>query len=148
ERSTARRADGKPEELDDGAPTDVPLGQWWHAEDRVIFEQRGEGVFIALLPGADVAFDQLALLKLIQPRATARGCFERCAGALQGAVDRDHRGLQKLGDLARGPAQHVAQNQDRALARTKPLQRGDERQLDRLLRLVARFWPGRTVRQL
>jgi len=48
------------------------------------------------------------------------------------------RGVQRLGDLACGEAEHVAQDQHSALPSRKVLKRSDERKLDALTLLVAR----------
>ena len=73
------------------------------------------------------------------PRATCRPALdvarlERRPRALQRAVDGGDARLEQLRDLARLPAQHLAEDQDRALARRQVLQRGDEREPDRLAR--------------
>ncbi len=54
------------------------------------------------------------------------------AGALEGAVHRRVGGVEQFGDLRRLPADDVAQEQDRALARGKVLERGDEGEADGL----------------
>ena len=53
-------------------------------------------------------------------------------GALQRGVDRGDGGLERLGDLRGRPAQHVAQDQHRALPGRQVLQRGDEGEPDRV----------------
>jgi hypothetical protein len=52
--------------------------------------------------------------------------------ALQRAGHRGDAELEHLGDLLRRPAEHVAQEQDRALADRQVLERREERELDRL----------------
>ena len=59
---------------------------------------------------------------------------ERGPGALEGAVDRRHRGVEQLGHLGRLPAQHLAQDEHGALAGREVLERRDERQADGLPR--------------
>ena len=54
------------------------------------------------------------------------------AGALQRAVHRRVAGVEELGDLGGVPADDVAQEQHRALARRQVLERGDEREADGL----------------
>ena len=89
----------------------------------------------------------------------ARGCSRRRAsrsrrpcrrgrrregrpGPLERAVDRRDRRVEQLGDLARLPPQHLAQDEHRALAGRQVLEGGDERQPDGLAgRRPAR--PGR-----
>ena len=56
------------------------------------------------------------------------------AGPLQRAVHGRDRGVQRRCRLACRPAQHVARDQRRALARRQDLQRGEERELDGLAR--------------
>ena len=58
--------------------------------------------------------------------------LERRAGALQCAGHRRDRGVQQPRDLLRRPAQHLAQQQHRSLPGRQVLQRGDEREADRL----------------
>ena len=70
------------------------------------------------------------------------------AGALQGAVDGGDRGLERLPHLLGGEAEHLAQDQDRALARRQLLHRGDEGELDRLALLVAGVRRGVAVLDL
>ena len=65
--------------------------------------------------------------------------------ALQGAVDRRRRRLERVGDLAAREAEHVAQDQHGALARRQVLERGDERELDALALLVASLGRGEAV---
>ena len=60
--------------------------------------------------------------------------LERGASPLQGAVDRGNARLQQLGSLGRLPAEHLAEDQHRALLRRQVLQSRDERELDRLAR--------------
>ena len=58
------------------------------------------------------------------------GGRDRAPGPLQRAVHRHHGGVQQIGHLGGLPAEHLAQNQDRALPGRQMLQRGDERQPD------------------
>ena len=62
------------------------------------------------------------------------GGGKRGPGALERAVDRCDRGVEQLGDLLRLPAQHLAQDEHRSLARRQVLERGDEGEADRLAR--------------
>jgi hypothetical protein len=57
--------------------------------------------------------------------------------ALQGTVDRDWGGVERFGRLARREAEHVAEDEDRALSGGQVLEGGDERELDGLALLVA-----------
>ena len=60
----------------------------------------------------------------------ALGLVERRPGALERAVDRGHARLQELGGLGRLPAQHLAEDQRRALAGRQVLKRRDEGEPD------------------
>ena len=79
-------------------------------------------------------------------RSGARS-LDRRAGPLQRAVGRGHRRVQRLRRLARGEAEHVAQDQHRPLRAGELLQRGHERQLDALAQLVARVGRRRARRR-
>ena len=65
-----------------------------------------------------------------RPPGSARVARARCSALF---TDAD-RGVEQLGHLVGLPAQHLAQDQDGALPRRQVLQRGDERQPDRLPR--------------
>ena len=67
--------------------------------------------------------------------------------ALQRAGHRRDRQLEQLGHLLRRPAEHVAQDQDRALARRQVLQRREERELDRLARRRDRLGIEQPIRE-
>ena len=71
--------------------------------------------------------------------------LERRARAAQQAVDRWRGGIEHLGDLPGAEAEHVAQHEHRALLRREMLKADDERQRDRLFRLVARLRSGSLV---
>ena len=64
---------------------------------------------------------------------------DRAAGSLECAGDRLECRVQRVGDLVGVEAEDVPQHQHRPLPRWQQLQRGDERQRDRLARLVLRF---------
>jgi hypothetical protein len=76
----------------------------------------------------------------MKPSSTARSASEtsgavqssRRSVGLQRAVDRRHAQVEDLGHLARGPLEHVAQDQRRPLAGGEQLDHGEERQLDGL----------------
>jgi len=55
-------------------------------------------------------------------------------GALEGAVHRRDRGLERLRDLLGGEAQHLTKDQHGALIGRQMLERGDEGHADRLAR--------------
>jgi hypothetical protein len=73
--------------------------------------------------------------------------LERRPRALQRAVDRRHRRVQRLGDLLGREAEDLAQDEHRALGRRQVLERDDERELDALALLVARVGAGQAVGQ-
>ena len=104
-----------------------------HAQDRVLAQQRDEAVDVGALPGVDVAAQQVALGRPRRPRRRRRELgVDRRPRPLQGAVDRGDGRVEQLGDLGRGPAEHVAQDQDRPLAAGQVLDRGQEGELDAL----------------
>src|SRR4029453_18917809 len=74
------------------------------------------------------------------------GCREplvdRLARALEGAVDRRNRRVERFRRLPSREAEHVAQDQHGALAAREVLERRDERELDRLALLVASVGRG------
>ena len=120
----------------------IPRRSWRHRERDVVGEHGHDGVDVAVLPRLDVLAGQLAQA-LVAERAQ-RGLLarlrepfvDRLVGALERAVDGGRRRLERLGDLGAREAEHVAQDQHRALARRQQLQRGDERELDALALLV------------
>ena len=67
--------------------------------------------------------------------------------ALERAVDGLGRRLERVGDLGAGEAEHVAQDQHRALTRRQVLERRHERQLHALALLVTSLGPGEAVRE-
>ena len=108
-------------------------GMCWVASSR---SSRDERVDVVALEGVDVAGEQRAVRR--RPAAVARAPPPRAASVARARcsalfTDAD-RGVEQLGDLVGLPAQHVAQDQDGALPRRQVLQRGDERQPDRLPR--------------
>ena len=78
--------------------------------------------------------------------APADPLLDRGAGPLQGAVDGGHRGLERLPHLGGGEAEHLAQDEDGALAGRQLLHRGDEGELQRLALLGALVRPRRLPR--
>ena len=71
---------------------------------------------------------------------------DRLVRALQRAGDGGRGGVERLRDLGGREAEHVAQDQRRALARGQVLERRDERQLDALALLVPSLRPDPPVR--
>ena len=120
----------------------VPLRQRRHRERDVVGQQRGDRADVAALPGGDELADQHAQA-LVPERAQRRllalageALVDGLVRALERAVDRGGRRLQRLGDLGAREAEHLAEDQHRALARGQVLERGDERELDALALLV------------
>jgi hypothetical protein len=94
-------------------------------------QQLHERVDVVALEGTDVPGQQGALLLAQGSRGEGSSRVELRhggAGPLQGAVDRRHRGVEQIGDVGRGPGEHLAQHEHRPLSRRQVLQRGDERQ--------------------
>ena len=92
-------------------------------------EQRDEAGHVVALEGGEVAVEQRGLVG--RYRVRAGGVGERGqggAGALQRTVDRRHAGAEEAGHLRCLPAQHLAEDEDRALPCGQVLQRGDERE--------------------
>ena len=110
-----------------------------HRERRVLVQQRDERVHVVVLEGRDVAVEQLRARRpsSVAGVSSVVGCAvgDRRPRALQRAVDRRDARVEQLGGLGGAPAQHLAQDEHRALAGGQVLQRGDERQAQRLLRL-------------
>jgi hypothetical protein len=83
-----------------------PLG--WHAQDHVFAQQGSEGGYVAAVPCVDEPGHQLPFQVLQWPRGLVGvGGAQRGAGALQGAVDRGHAGVQQLGDLGGAEGEHL-----------------------------------------
>ena len=110
-----------------------------HPQHGVLAQQRDERIHVGALPGVDVALEQLAL---VRGGGRGRECRElaldRPPRALERAVRGGDRGVEQLGDLGPGPAEHVAQDQHGALAAGQGLDRGQERELHPLALRVAR----------
>src|SRR5206468_3533472 len=92
-------------------------------------------VHVVLLERLHVAVEQLRIYR-IDGHAGVRdadlACLERRAGALERAIDGGDAGLEQLGDLRRLPAENLAENQHGPLPRREVLERGDEREPERL----------------
>ena len=96
-------------------------------------QQRHERRDVVALERRDVLVEEL-LLAGVDRRSACHGVVaggQRGAGALQRAVDGRDTRVEQLGDFGRVPAENLAQDQHRALARREMLQGGDERQADR-----------------
>ena len=129
----------------------VPARQRRHRERRVLGQHRRERLDVAALPRIDVAVDQLAQ-RVVAERAQGgllallgNALLDRRPRALQRAVHRGDRRLERLGDLLRREAEHLAQDQHGALGGRQVLERGDEGQLHALAALVAGGRSGEAV---
>ena len=101
-------------------------------------QQGHERADVVALEGVDVARQELLLGGVDGRRPAGRVEVERGErrpGALQCAVDRRDRRVEELGDLGGLPAQDLAQDEHRALAGRQVLERGDEREAQRLAAL-------------
>ena len=114
-----------------------------HREGGVLGEHRDDRVDVVALPGVGVLLDELAQL-LVAERAQGlllallgKPLLDRRAGALQRAVHRGDAGVERVRGLLCREAQHLAQDQHRALVRRQQLQGGDEGELHGLALLVA-----------
>ena len=99
-------------------------------------EERHERRDVVALEGVDVAGQEVLLLGVDRGRSVGVEVDGRERGprALERAVDRGDARVEQLGHLGGLPAQHLAQDQHGALAGRQVLQRGDERQADRVSR--------------
>ena len=126
----------------------VPGGQRRHGHRPVRGQHRDDGVDVGALPGVDEALDDLAQALVVQRAeqrllaALGKPLVHRLVGALQRAVDPGRRRLERLGDLARREAEHVAEDEHGALTRRQVLERRDEGELDALALLVPRLRAG------
>src|SRR4051812_23844766 len=126
----------------------VGLGR--HRQPGVVGEQGDDGVDVARLDRVGEAADDVAFALGARERrpltsAGGKARVERGARAAQQAVDRRLSRREQFGDLRGAEPEHVAQHEHGALLRREVLQADDERQRDRLLRLVARLRAGRVV---
>jgi hypothetical protein len=129
----------------------VPQGLGRHLQDGVLGQHGGKLLEVASLPGQHEAAQDVLLLGG-QRRGRAAGgrpCLsERGPGALEGAVDGRHRGLQQLGGLGGAPAQHLPQDEHGSLPRRELLQGHHEGQRHRLALLGDRSRVGAVVGQV
>ena len=110
-----------------------------HRPGGVLAQERRERLHVVPLERVDVAVEQRALHRRRRARRVSASSIsdglEGRARALQGAVHRRDRGVEQLGHLGRLPAQDLSEDQHRPLPRRQVLQRGHEREPDRLARL-------------
>ena len=129
----------------------VPGGQRRHRPGGVLGEQADDLVHVAARHRVHVVVDD-GLEPLIAERAQGRLLarlgqllLDRLARALERAVHRLHGRLERIGHLARGEPEHLAEDQRGALVRGQVLERGGERELDALAPLVAGLGRGEPV---
>ena len=108
-----------------------------HRDPDVVAEHHRHRLDVGRLVGRDRAADELHLgvggpLRRRADPAVGPVRGHRRPGPLEGAVDRHDRHVEQLGGLLRRPVDDVAQDQDRPLAGWQQLDRGEERELDRL----------------
>ena len=121
---------------EDVVPPREPHVERWHRLRRVLLDQRRERVDVVPLERVDVAREHCVIcLVELGGRAfggdVARGqCRPR---SLQCTVHGRDARVEQLSDLCRLPPQHLAEDQDGPLPRRKVLQRGDEREANRLV---------------
>jgi hypothetical protein len=125
------------EEVDAVHPAGPPLAERRRLQGGVraqhVFQQAGVGE----LEGRDVAVEECArpLVGGVEQVLGRRAQFgQPGAGALQSALHRGPRGAEDLRGLSGGERQHLAQDEDRALAGGQVLQARDECQPHRLAR--------------
>jgi hypothetical protein len=121
-----------------------------HRQPGVVGEQRHDTLYVAALEGVGEARHELALVARVRQRhlfarRKAHAGVERRPRPVERAVDRGLGDAERLGHLGRAEAEHVAQHEHDPLARREPLEAGDEREPDRLARLVARIRLARAV---
>ena len=106
-----------------------------HRLRRVLVDQRGQRVEVVGLEGGDVAVEQLAVGHV---RTTTRGSSSVCSRVARARCSALFTEATLVSSSsatsARLPAQHLAEDQRRALPRRQVLQRGDEGEPDRLAR--------------
>ena len=128
-----------------------PGRQRGHGPVGVLRQQRHDRLHVAALHRLHVALDDLAQLLVVE--RAQRGLLtllgellvDGLACPLEGAVDGRDRGVERLRDLAGREAEHLAQDQHRALVGGQVLERRDEGQLDALAQLVAGLGRGVAV---
>ena len=109
-----------------------------HGLDRVLLDQRRERVHVVRLERLDVASEQVRVGPVDRARGIAQlevARLERGPRPLERAVHGRDARVEQLRDLARLPAQHLAEDEDGALTGREVLERGDEREPRRLVRL-------------
>src|SRR5919201_1016103 len=114
-----------------------------HRERRVLAQQGRERIDVVAVERLDVSVEKPGLRLGKRPAAGAHVAGgEGCTRALQRAVHRRNGGLERLGHFRRGPAQHLREQERRALPRRKMLQRGHEREADALPQDEELRWVG------
>jgi hypothetical protein len=120
---------------------------WWHADSRVISQQRDKPIKVGILPGADIAVEQRPLLIVWHWQGwrhvglARRELLPKCGpSALERAIGRCDRRIEQNGRLGGRPAEHVAQQQHNPLSRREQLDCRDKRELYGLVQLITRIW--------
>ena len=109
-----------------------------HGLRRVLVDERRERLHVVALERVDIALEQIRVRSVDGGAAVVGLTFallERRPRALERAVHRRDTGLEELRDLGRLPAQHLAEDENRALPRRQMLERRDESEANRLPRL-------------
>ena len=124
-RAVLARERVRPEEARDRVAAAVPRRSRRHRERGVV----GEQATTASTSPCSHAWTYWSTIarRRSSPSARSVACWlccgealvDRLVGALERAVDRGRRRLERVGDLAGGEAEHVAQDQHRALARRR-----------------------------
>jgi AcrR family transcriptional regulator len=135
----------------------VPFAHLGDGQPYVVAQQGDQRLRVGLFMSGDEALDQAALLGIgLGGRCPAQPPIgplitQRRTGALECAVDRRDAHVEQLGDLGGRPADDIAQDQHRPLARRQQLNRRQKGKRDRLLahrhRLRARLVGGHLVQQ-
>ena len=113
---------GVQEGLDRVSPL-KPGGSWWHRDRCVVGEHGDHGADVRALPGVNEAVDQFAQPLIAD--GLQRGLLASCGQsvvdgvvrALQRGVHRGRCHLERLGHLSCREAEHIPEDQDRALLR-------------------------------
>jgi hypothetical protein len=136
------------EERGDRLVSLVPRPVRRHRPRRVLGQQRDHRRHVRATQGLHVALDDrrhrlVAEGTLYVPLAGHRQpAVHTSAGALQRAVDGRGGGAEQRRRVPGREAEHIPHQQHRPLVRRQVLQRGDERQLDALVLVVAASGPA------
>ncbi len=117
-------------ELPVGRGTDIPVPHRGHLEDHVVGQHADQAIDVGSAEGGQVALHDLVFspVRILKGFGVEARLIEGGPGPLQGAIHGRNAGVEGLGNLARREAEHIAQDQSRALLGGEKLQRGDEGQ--------------------